>query len=143
MGAASRIRLKLTLILGVLLLAVACGGRSQPSISPGRVPAKGDTEVGIASWYGKKFHGRLTANGERFDMRKVSAAHKTLPFGTVVRVTDLDTKRSIKVRINDRGPFVEGRIIDLSRAASKKLGMFKQGIARVRIEVLRIGGSGG
>ncbi len=99
--------------------------------------------MGIASWYGKKFHGRLTANGERFDMRKVSAAHKTLPFGTVVRVTDLDTHRSIKVRINDRGPFVEGRIIDLSRAASKKLGMFKQGIAKVRIEVLRIGESGG
>ena len=139
MVAARRFRFNTSLCVGSLLLAVACGGLQHASISPDTIPSKGDTEVGIASWYGKKFHGRLTANGERFDMRKVSAAHKTLPFGTVVRVTDLGTHRSIKVRINDRGPFVEGRIIDLSRAAAKKLGMKKQGVAKVRLEVMRVG----
>jgi rare lipoprotein A len=141
MGAARQFRFKTALCVGSLLLAVACGGLHHASISPDTIPSKGDTEVGIASWYGKKFHGRLTANGERFDMRQVSAAHKTLPFGTVVRVTDLGSHRSIKVRINDRGPFVEGRIIDLSRAAAKKLGMKQQGVAKVRLDVLRVGRS--
>ncbi len=93
-------------------------------------------EKGIASWYGGKFHGRKTASGERYDMNKLTAAHKTLPFGTRVRVTNLDTGRKVVVRINDRGPFVRGRIIDLSRAAARKVDMIQAGTARVLVEVL-------
>ena len=94
-------------------------------------------EVGVASWYGPGFHGNLTANGEAYDMHGVSAAHKTLPFGTVVRVIELDTRRSIVVRINDRGPFVEGRIIDLSKGAAEELGIVDKGITKVGLRVVR------
>ena len=94
-------------------------------------------EVGIASWYGPGFHGNLTANGETYDMQGVSAAHKTLPFGTVVRVIELDTRRSIVVRINDRGPFVEGRIIDLSKGAAEELGIVDKGITKVGLRIVR------
>ncbi|MBN2534672.1 MAG: septal ring lytic transglycosylase RlpA family protein [Spirochaetales bacterium] len=93
-------------------------------------------ETGYASWYGGKFHGRITANGEVYDMNKLTAAHKTLPFGTFVKVVNIDNGKSIVVKINDRGPFVEGRIIDLSRAAAEKIDMLKTGIARVFIEVV-------
>ena len=95
----------------------------------------GFSQTGIASWYGKKFHGRKTASGDRFNMYAMTAAHKRLPFGTLVRVTHLKNGRSVAVRINDRGPFVRGRIIDLSYGAAKKLGMVAQGVARVRIRV--------
>ncbi|RMF98294.1 MAG: septal ring lytic transglycosylase RlpA family protein [Candidatus Schekmanbacteria bacterium] len=91
-------------------------------------------ERGIASWYGKKFHGRLTASGEVYDMYGISAAHKTLPLGTVCKVTNLRNGRSIVLRINDRGPFVKGRIIDLSYGAAKKLGFAKEGLTEVLIE---------
>ncbi|HAF70150.1 MAG: Rare lipoprotein A [Acetothermia bacterium 64_32] len=94
-------------------------------------------EVGIASWYGPGFHGKATASGEPYDMYAFTAAHKTLPFGTVVRVVDLATGRSVVVRINDRGPFVAGRIIDLSYAAAEALGIVAQGTARVGLVVLR------
>lgn len=94
-------------------------------------------EEGIASYYGRKFHGRKTANGEVFDMYGVSAAHKKLPFGTRVRVVRLDTGRELEVRINDRGPFIAGRIIDLSYGAARKLDMVRDGIAQVRLEVLQ------
>jgi rare lipoprotein A len=94
-------------------------------------------ETGYASWYGGKFHGRLTANGETFDTNKLTAAHKTLPFGTVVEVTNLSNGESVQVRINDRGPFVEGRIIDLSRAAAREIDMLGSGVARVSLTVLR------
>lgn len=94
-------------------------------------------ETGYASWYGGKFQGRQTASGEIFDTNKLTAAHKTLPFGTVVEVTNLDTGKSVQVRINDRGPFVEGRIIDLSRAAATKIGMMATGIAPVKVEILK------
>ena len=94
-------------------------------------------ETGIASWYGPGFDGNLTANGEIYDMNGISAAHKTLPFGTIVRVVDLDTGRSIVVRINDRGPFVEGRIIDLSKGAAEKLGMVERGIIPVGLRIVR------
>ena len=94
-------------------------------------------EVGIASWYGPGFHGNLTANGETYDMQGVSAAHKTLPFGTVVRVIELDTRRNIVVRINDRGPFVEGRIIDLSKGAAEELGIVDKGITKVGLRIVR------
>ena len=93
-------------------------------------------EVGIASWYGPGFQGNHTANGEIYDMNGISAAHKTLPFGTIVRVVDLDTGRNIVVRINDRGPFIEGRIIDLSRGAAEKLGIVDKGIAHVGLRIV-------
>ncbi len=93
-------------------------------------------ETGIASWYGPKFHGRLTANGEIFDMNAVSAAHKTLPLPSVVRVTHLANGRSLVIRVNDRGPFVDGRIIDLSRRAADLLGVRRSGTATVRVEIL-------
>jgi len=93
-------------------------------------------ETGIGSWYGDEFAGRLTANGEIFDPNKVTAAHKTLPMPSVVRVTNLDNGKSLVVRINDRGPFVAGRVIDLSREAARLIGYKDQGIARVRVQVL-------
>jgi rare lipoprotein A len=91
-------------------------------------------EEGLASWYGHPYHGRRTANGEIYDMYKISAAHRTLPFNTRVQVRNLENGREVEVRINDRGPFVEGRIIDLSYAAAQAIHM--AGIARVRLEVL-------
>ncbi len=95
------------------------------------------TETGMASWYGPGFAGRPTASGERFVPSQRTAAHRTLPFGTVVRVTRLDSGRKVVVRINDRGPFVEGRIIDLSRGAARRLSMLRDGVVEVRIEVKR------
>lgn len=93
-------------------------------------------ETGIASWYGPNFHEKLTANGEIFDQNAVSAAHKTLPLPSVVRVTNLDNGRSLVVRVNDRGPFVNGRIIDLSRRAGQLLGIENTGTARVRVQIM-------
>lgn len=93
-------------------------------------------EEGIASWYGKKFHGRRTANGERYNMHAMTAAHKTLPMPSVVRVTNLENGRSLELRVNDRGPFIEGRIIDVSRRAAELLGFRRQGVAEVRVEFL-------
>ncbi len=93
-------------------------------------------ETGIGSWYGDEFAGRLTANGEIFDPNMVTAAHKTLPMPSVVRVTNLDNGKSLVVRINDRGPFVAGRVIDLSREAARLIGYRDQGIARVRVQLL-------
>ena len=95
--------------------------------------------TGLASWYGARFHGRLTANGETYDMNVATAAHKTLPFNTVVRVVDIETGRQTVVRVNDRGPFVAGRVIDLSRAAAQELGIVAAGIAKVRIEIVADG----
>lgn len=92
--------------------------------------------TGTASYYADKFHGRKTANGEIFNMHDLTAAHKTLPFGTIVRVTNLKNNKSVKLRINDRGPFVKNRIIDLSLAAAKELDMLGTGTAEVRIDIL-------
>ncbi len=94
------------------------------------------TEIGIASWYGPGFHGRTTANGEIFDMNAPSAAHRTLPMPSMVRVINLANGRRLDVRINDRGPFVNDRIIDLSRRAAQLLGFERDGLARVRVEIL-------
>ena len=91
---------------------------------------------GVASYYGKKFHGRRTANGERFDMRAMTAAHKTLPFGTKVRVTNPSNGRSVIVRINDRGPYAHGRTIDLSRAAAEEIGIISRGHGQVELDVI-------
>lgn len=92
--------------------------------------------VGIASWYGRRFHGRRTASGEIFNMNAATAAHPTLPFGTRAQVTNLENGRSVIVRINDRGPFTGRRIIDVSRRAAQRLGFLRQGTARVRVRVL-------
>lgn len=99
---------------------------------------KGFTEKGIASWYGKKFHGHLTSNGEIYDMYSMSAAHKTLPIPSYVKVTNLDNGKQAIVRINDRGPFHQGRIIDLSYAAAYKLDVVKTGTANVEIEHINV-----
>jgi rare lipoprotein A (peptidoglycan hydrolase) len=92
---------------------------------------------GAASWYGPGFHGRLTANGERYNMYAMTAAHKTLPFGTLVEVTLLSNGLKVTVRINDRGPFVEGRIIDLSRAAAERIGLIEEGVGSVSLKILK------
>jgi peptidoglycan lytic transglycosylase len=102
------------------------------------VPPAFTLEEGLASWYGGKFQGRVTSSGEVFDTNLLTAAHKTLPFGTVVKVTNLENGRSAVVKINDRGPFVEGRIIDLSRAAAEQIDMVGTGTARVSVEVLAL-----
>lgn len=92
------------------------------------------SQTGIASWYGDRFHGRLTASGEVYDMHELTAAHPDLPMRSLARVTRLDTGASVVVRINDRGPFVDGRIVDLSRAAARMLGLIEDGLAEVRVE---------
>ncbi len=108
------------------------GGRTYTPL----LSAEGFTEEGLASWYGKDFHGRRTSNGEVYNMYAMTAAHKLLPMGTRLRVTNLDNGRSLEVRINDRGPFVRSRILDLSYQAANQLGMLGQGTAHVRIESL-------
>ena len=95
-------------------------------------------QMGVASWYGPGFHGNKTANGEVYDMHARTAAHRTLPFGTLVRVTRLDTGASTVVRINDRGPHVAGRVIDLSNAAANELDMVKAGVARARFDIIHL-----
>ncbi|HAV48989.1 MAG TPA: septal ring lytic transglycosylase RlpA family lipoprotein, partial [Brevundimonas sp.] len=93
-------------------------------------------EVGMASWYGPGFDGRPTATGERFDQNALTAAHKTLPLPGLVEVTNLDNGRTVVLRLNDRGPFVDGRIIDLSRGAADELGLLQRGVGRVRVRYL-------
>lgn len=100
--------------------------------------AEGYVEEGIASWYGTECHGKPTSSGEPFDMNAMTAAHKTLPLGTYVKVTDLKTRRSVILRVNDRGPFVAGRIIDLSHGAARELGTAGRGLAVVRVEAVQI-----
>ncbi len=97
---------------------------------------RGNVQTGLASWYGPDFHGKKTSSQEIYNMYDLTAAHKSLPFGTYVMVTNLENGKSVRVRINDRGPFVRERIIDLSYSAARVLGMIGQGVARVRIEVL-------
>ncbi|MFQ5845828.1 MAG: septal ring lytic transglycosylase RlpA family protein [Planctomycetota bacterium] len=122
----------------LLLAAGACGPKVPPptGVPP---PVSGRTQTGYASWYGPRFHGRPTASGERYNMLDLTAAHRSFPFGTYVRVTTLANGHRIVVRINDRGPFVSGRIIDLSYAAAKILDLIPQGVMKVRLEVLDAG----
>jgi len=114
-----------------LLLAVLPGCALLPRERP-----HGPVQEGLASWYGPGLHGGRTASGERFDADDFTAAHPTLPLGSRVLVTNLANGRSVTVRINDRGPYVRGRTIDLSRAAARRLGMLRRGTARVRIQLL-------
>ena len=107
-----------------------------------RAPASGRvllTLEGVASYYAEDFNGKLTSNGETYDMNGLTAAHRTFPFGTKVRVTNLENGKSVIVRINDRGPFKEGRIIDLSRGAAERVDLIPTGTARVKLEVLEWG----
>lgn len=101
---------------------------------------EGASFYGEASYYADKFHGRKTANGETFDMYGISAAHKSLPFDTILLVTNLDNNISIRVRVNDRGPYAKGRVLDLSYGAAKKIDMLDSGVARVKIKIERLGG---
>ncbi len=146
----------LSLLLLLLMLAVSACGPSTinapaPSGSQPRgtkpytirgqtyhplISADGFSEEGIASWYGKDFHGKKTANGESYDMYGQTAAHKLLPFGTKVKVTNLDNGRSTIVRINDRGPFIANRVIDLTHTAANQINMLGPGTARVRVETI-------
>lgn len=147
---------RLLLNLSCLVLAAAllagCGGKdtswrkggvpgSRPYTVRGKTyyplkSAHGFVEEGVASWYGPGFHGKRTASGERFNQYNISAAHKILPLGTEVRVTNLENHRSLILHINDRGPFVDDRVIDLSRGAAQRLGVIGKGTARVRIQSL-------
>ena len=133
----------LIVLLVVAVALAGCGHKRRARVAsvprPPRTPVvvhPGDTEEGVASWYGHPYHGRAAANGEIYDMEKMTAAHRTLPFNTWVKVYDLDNNRTTQVRITDRGPFVGGRIIDLSHAAARELEMIGPGIARVRVEVI-------
>ena len=126
--------------LGLSLLSAGCGKNRLLVPVPGSPDLKiARSEIyGIASWYGDPFHGERTSNGEIYDMHAMTAAHRTLPFKTVVRVHNLDNGKRVHVRVNDRGPFVRGRIIDLSHAAAQEIDMVRPGTARVRLEILRI-----
>lgn len=139
----TRIFFKITAACAILATLAGC---QSPAGSFARVPGKTThvyvdapikPEVGIASWYGGRWIGRLTANGETYRQGDITAAHKKLPFHTPVRVTDLKTGRTVVVRINNRGPYIRGRIIDLSVAAAKQLGTYDRGIAKVQIQALR------
>ncbi len=145
------VRLFGTGLLLAFALISACAGREvapiplaaiAPSPVPVAVPLPAQVqeanyrETGMAAWYGKELNGKQTANGEVFDMYGLSAAHRTLPLGTVVHVTNLDNFKSIIVRINDRGPFLKSRFLELSYGAAKELGFVSQGTARVRIETV-------
>ena len=122
------------MLVGLLLLA-GCAKKKHTSSS--HVPrAPQGPETGIASWYGHPYHGRAAANGEIYDMEKMTAAHRTLPFGTWVRVTNLTNEKNVDVRIIDRGPFIDGRIIDLSHSAARAIDLIGPGVARVRIDII-------
>jgi rare lipoprotein A len=132
--AALRRRRSVWLMVAATTLLGACA-RKRP-IQPPIAPIPGSVEVGIASWYGYPYHGRRAANGEIYDMEKLTAAHRTLPFDTWVEVLNLSNHKTVQVRINDRGPFIDGRIIDLSRAAARQIAMMGPGTAQVRIKVI-------
>ena len=124
------------------LAAALFAGTMVGSYSAAITPVVAETKSaasGSASYYGKRFHGRRTANGESFNMNSMTAAHKTLPFGTKVRVTNRRNGKSVVVRINDRGPWSDGRVIDLSRAAAEDLDMIDRGVVSVTLEVLEWG----
>ncbi len=120
----------------LLVLALCLGACSALSAKEKNIQKHTHVTVGIASFYGAKFEGRRTASGEVFKTTEMTAAHRTLPFGTQLRVTNLRNGKSVVVRVNDRGPHIRGRIIDLSKAAAKKIGITRTGIARVKLEVL-------
>lgn len=128
-------RRALAVFAAAALVCAGCAKRARPRAAR---PVKiGHTETCVASWYGDPYHGRRAANGEIYDMNQPTAAHRTWPFGTWVRVENLDNGKPVEVRITDRGPFVKGRCIDLSRAAARSIEMIGPGTARVRLVVIR------
>lgn len=133
-GAPNRMK-KFNLIFTAFILILLAGCSS---IDNGKTKgyAKSHQLVGQASWYGKKFHGKRTASGERYDNGAYTAAHRSLPFGTIVRVTNTANGKQVDVKINDRGPFVKGRVIDLSQKAFEQIGSIKKGVAPVKIEII-------
>ncbi|MGH7385731.1 MAG: septal ring lytic transglycosylase RlpA family protein [Candidatus Rokuibacteriota bacterium] len=126
------------LVAALWTLALLTGCSRAVVTAPPVPPTLGAEEVGMASWYGAPHHGRRTASGEVYDMHQLTAAHKTLPFGTQVLVTNRDTRQSAEVRVNDRGPFVEGRILDVSYAAARLLGAIGPGVIPVRVRILSL-----
>ncbi len=120
-------------VVGCMALA-GCGGKKRVHLPT--AARLGSTETGVASWYGHPYHGRRAANGEIYDMERMTAAHRTLPFGTWVRVKNLENNQTVEVRITDRGPFARGRILDLSHAAAVSIAMVGPGIAKVKITVI-------
>ena len=130
----------LLLVLGMVVLGAGCASTpSTPSTHPQSVTSTADLRpsVGIASYYGKKYHGRKTASGETYNMNALTAAHRTMPFGTQVKVTNLANDRSVVVRINDRGPFIKGRVVDVSLEAARRLQIVGAGTARVLLEPVK------
>jgi len=117
-----------------IVASASCAKKKRVTTHSPHAPA--GSETGLASWYGYPYHGRAAANGEIYDMEKMTAAHRTLPFGTWVRVTNLTNNKTVEVRITDRGPFVDGRIIDLSRAAARAIDLIGPGIAQVRLDII-------
>lgn len=131
-----RDRLSVLIVVFVSLALPSCRAKRAAAVpTPVNI---GFRESGLASWYGHPYHGRPTASGEIYDMNRLTAAHRRLPLGVTARVTNLSNQKTVDVRINDRGPFVKGRIIDLSRAAAERLDMVRAGIAEVRLEVIRL-----
>ena len=122
------------LCASIFLLTVMLAGCGS-IFSPG-TPRRSKFQIGMASWYGPGYHGNTSASGEIYNMYELTAAHRDLPFGTHVRVTNLRNGKTVVVRINDRGPFKRGRIIDLSYAAARKIGMVREGSTRVRVEIV-------
>ncbi len=124
----------------IFLVAACLSSCAKKKHMVSRLPASAarvsSTEVGLASWYGYPYHGRVAANGEVYDMEKMTAAHRTLPFGTWVRVTNMQNGKTVEVRITDRGPFIAGRVIDLSRAAARDIELIGPGVAQVRIDLI-------
>lgn len=128
-------RLPSVLIPPLFVLLLVTGIGCAPT-NPG-IGQRGYTEEGKASYYSNKLHGRKMANGDKYSRHKLTAAHRTLPFGTKVKVTNLETNKSVKVKITDRGPFVKGRVVDLSEAAAKRLDYISAGIVPVRVKVVK------
>ena len=134
-------RARLLPTAAVAMLALLAGCSRAVVTSPPVPPAAGLEEVGFASWYGAQHQGRRTASGEVFDMNQLTAAHRTLPFGTRLLVTNRDTSQSTEVRVNDRGPFVDGRILDVSYGAARQLGAVGAGIFPVKLRVVSLPGT--
>jgi rare lipoprotein A len=131
-------RRQVPLVVALAALALLAGCSRAVMTTPSVPPVTGMEEVGMASWYGAPHQGHRTASGEVYDMHQLTAAHKTLPFGTRLLVTNRDTSQSAEVRVNDRGPFVKGRILDVSYAAARLLGAVGPGLIPVRVRVLSL-----
>jgi len=125
------------LAVAALAVGMACARPAIRTEAPPEQQHRHEIQTGVASYYGGEFEGRKTASGAIYRGRRMTCAHRTLPFGTVLRVTDVETRKSVVVEVNDRGPYAKDRLVDLSMAAARELGMVKRGLARVTVEVVR------